>query len=1024
MPISNLVRNRRHALMGASAAATLSAALALSFAGAAFAGDISGRVKDAVSGASLAGAVVTTASGQRVVTDRDGGYTLAGLDAGDVKVNVSFLGYKGSAQTISVPATGAVNLDFALSGAGGEVEGVVVTGRRLAEARALNLQMNAVGVSNVVSADDLGKFPDNNVADAVSRVPGVSVFHNRETGEGEYVTIRGLASDFNAFTVNGERVSNTDNSSRQVSLTVLPPFGLQTVDVKKTSTPDMDGDAIAGTVDFRTPNAFDFNKPVLRLYSQYSYHERAAEHHEPSDGETFQIDAGNVFGVDKRWGVYASAYYLRKNSISEESENDGEWDPNIWRANNQEQIDYRSMHLPGLDLDYYRLLQQRYGGNFSIDYRGENHQFYLRSQFAGFKKRDDHSELIVKSSNTARLEQVNANETDLAQPDQAIIGYIPGKGNEYSYTTGQIVDRDGDGIITDADAGGCDGASDSGSGSRYSLCGKSGVYDPKAFFVDRNFGTNDEDSMLTTNILGGESHFGRLKLTYDAFLSYGERNNPTGYGVEFETPNSGVFADTGVTFTNPDPRFPEWQLPASVAPLVYDNSQLSVFDGLNRRTSFTDERKFGGRFDTDYDMDGQYHLVSLKAGFKFQRQHQDHTEVAYDLTQPDYASLASSGLAGETVGSILSGYYTFGSTISRDALIRAVDAATTGHAEDPTSTTHVQEDIFAEYGMATFKFGKLETITGLRIETTNVDNVGWLSDDDPSKSGFVTTKRSYTEVLPSIFFNYRATSHSVYRAAVWTSFSRPAYQNITAGETISRDGSGQITGITKGNPNLKPAESLNFDLSAEYYLSNAGLISAGVFYKQIKNFIFSNGDTVDGTTVGQVSGHDVDISQPMNGEKAHVFGVEVNFERRFTELPGFWSGFGVAANGTWLDSSAKGGQPYRLDYAIPLLDSPKWLYNLNLFYQKYGAELNLSYNYQGKFIEDIRNNYIDKWNQPYKRMDFHSRYNFKGGLAVGFDVQNILDNYGYYTSKGPYPGYQKDYIEPGRTMLFNVSYSY
>ena len=181
-----------------------------------------------------------------------------------------------------------------------------------------------------------------------------------------------------------------------------------------------------------------------------------------------------------------------------------------------------------------------------------------------------------------------------------------------------------------------------------------------------------------------------------------------------------------------------------------------------------------------------------------------------------------------------------------------------------------------------------------------------------------------------------------------------------------------------------------------------------------------------GTSVGNVGNNDVTISQPENGRSAHVWGIEADFERRFSELPGFWSGFGVAANATYLESAAIGGSQYRIDagYTTALIDLPKWLYNIDLSYQKYGIEAVLAYNYQGKFIEDIRNNFIDKWNQPYRRMDFHTRYNVRRGLTVGFDVQNLLDDYGYYTSKGPAPGYQKDYIEPGRTMLLNISYSY
>lgn len=745
------------------------------------AGDLVGKVVDATSGASISGAVVSISGVRdRIVTGRDGSYRVSDIAQGDHTVAASFLGYKTAKSTVSVPATGAATLDIPLTG-GDDAQEVVVTGTRLARARALNLQLNNTGVSNIVSADDVGRFPDNNVADAATRLPGVSVFRNRETGEGEYLTIRGLASDFNVTTVNGVRVPNTDNGSRQVSLTLVPPFGLQTVSIKKSSTPDMDGDAVGGTLDLRTPSAFDFNKPVLHVRAQYGYNERASDQGEPKDAYVFQVDGGQRFGPDHKFGVYATAYYYKKNSISEESENDGEWTPYVKPANSQVPIDYRTLHLPGLDLDYYRLSQERYGGNLTLDYQDDKTKLYLIAQAAKFKKIDDHSELIVKARN---------------------------------------------------------------------LYDANGLYNPSAFFIDRNFNTGDEASMLATAQVGGESRFNRLKLEYNAFVSYGERGNPAGYGMEWETPsNKAPYNNTGVTFISPDPRFPEWQLPTALQPLVYDNSQLTSFDGAGRRTNQTNERKYGGKFDATYDMDGSYFLKRIKAGFKYQLQHQDHNEVAYTTKDFNYASFGASPWVGRSVNSILSGYYRFGSLINRDALVASIDAATTGHAKDPTSASHYEENIFAGYAMGDFIWGQWEAVTGLRVEKTDVHNINWNSDDDPTKSGFATTDRSYTEVLPSIHINYRASEKIVYRAAIWTSFSRPAYQYIAGGSSISRDGSGAITSISRGNPDLHPMESLNYDASAEYYLGNAGLVSLGVFYKDLSNYIFTNGNAVSGNTV-------------------------------------------------------------------------------------------------------------------------------------------------------------------------------
>ena len=102
---------------------------------------------------------------------------------------------------------------------------ILVVGQRLSNANSINQQKNSANIVNVISADDLGKLPDANVADALARVPGVTVVVNQETGEGEFVSIRGFGGTYNAYAINGVRVALTDTDSRKMSMTVLPPNG-------------------------------------------------------------------------------------------------------------------------------------------------------------------------------------------------------------------------------------------------------------------------------------------------------------------------------------------------------------------------------------------------------------------------------------------------------------------------------------------------------------------------------------------------------------------------------------------------------------------------------------------------------------------------------------------------------------------------------------------------------------------------------------------------------------------------------
>ena len=160
----------------------------------------------------------------------------------------------------------------------------------------------------------------------------------------------------------------------------------------------------------------------------------------------------------------------------------------------------------------------------------------------------------------------------------------------------------------------------------------------------------------------------------------------------------------------------------------------------------------------------------------------------------------------------------------------------------------------AGYGLANFQFNALDVTAGVRIEHTEVTNTNWM--DDGAQTGFGDTESRYTNVLPSVTAVYRPSDKFVYRGAVWTSFSRPEFSNISRGVSIGRatprpgQTLGDIVSISRGNPDLKPAEALNLDVSAEYYPDRSSLVSVGVFHKKIDHFIFTNGSAVNADTPG------------------------------------------------------------------------------------------------------------------------------------------------------------------------------
>jgi TonB-dependent receptor len=899
-----------------------------------------------------------------------------------------------------------------------EESSITVTGQRMSVASAIQEKKSAANVVEVISADDLGKLPDANVADAIARVPGVSVIVNQDTGEGEYVTIRGLSGTYNAVTINGVRVAQTDPSSRDVSLNVLPPNGLAAIRVSKTLTPDMDGDAIGGTIDFRTPTAFDFRKDtILRLYANGGLNGRAHSAGEDAEQYQGQIDFGKRFG-DDRFGFFVSANYGVSHGNGQETENDGEWEPNIWRKDSEEPISEINMHLPGIDEDYRRLKQTRYGGNFSFDYHGGGTDLYLRGQIARQELKGTNDVTDYRNRPSARLTQVNQEDTSLLQPDKAVTGH-DSRGNIYSYTTAQIVDVDGDGVITDADRN---------SSQYWSLNGRSGVWNPQQFQFARNFGTIDLNQTLGTVDFGGTTKAGKLTLTYDASYSAGVRENPDSYSIAYNCDHCAYPLDaTGIDWVASDPRFPHAGLPA-FAQNVERDSSLLPFDGASHsRWKQTDDR-LAARLDLRYDVGGALDHIQAGAKWVQSKRYYDNTPIwdgDFSGTPLDGKSLKDSGLVLKEVTSMLNGEYYFGDVYNRNAVIAAINAAEAANPDAPSTVDLLEDDkrstesVYSGSALADFQLRDLQLITGVRIEHRDTHNEFWVDDGDDS--GFGTTNKGYTVFLPSITATLRPGDKAVIRGALWTGYSPPEYGNLSAGESVTRDeGTNEIVAISRGNPDLRPAKSYNADVSLEYYPDATSMVSAGAFYKHIKDFIFTGGTQVSAATQNGT----IEISQPKNGETAEIYGVELNLIKDFKGLAAPFDGFGFEGNVTLQHSSAETGVPYREGRAIRFINTPAVLYNASLTYQKYGIEMKLSYNFRGKYIESLRDNAVDKWVQPNRSLDLHTRYKFNEHFAADFDIGNLLDGWKYYTTKGDNPGYQKDYMEPGRTFLFRLNYVY
>ena len=214
-------------------------------------GLISGKIMDAQK-LSLPGATLRIMPGnQYTISDVHGNFEFLNVSAATYRLEATYMGYQKLTQDIAVEGGKAVSLDLTMLEGGLNMNEVVVMGDRLkGQAKALNQQRNNENISNIISSDQVGRFPDANIGDALKRVPGVTM--QNDQGEARNIIIRGLAPELNSVTMNGDRIPSAEGDNRRVQMDLIPSDMISTIEVNKTLTSDMDADAIGGSVNLVT----------------------------------------------------------------------------------------------------------------------------------------------------------------------------------------------------------------------------------------------------------------------------------------------------------------------------------------------------------------------------------------------------------------------------------------------------------------------------------------------------------------------------------------------------------------------------------------------------------------------------------------------------------------------------------------------------------------------------------------------------------------------------------------------------
>ena len=360
-------------------------------------GSIVGQVTDANSEQPLPGAnVVVEGTTIGTATDADGRYRLPELSAGTVQLVVSYIGY--AEQTVSVTVSGGetARQNIALQPMSFTGEEVVVLGvRAQGQAKALSQQKNAANITNVVAADQIGRFPDASAPDALQRVPGIGV--QRDQGEGRFIQIRGGAPQLTTVTFNGERIPSPEGDVRQIALDAVPTDILQSIEVSKAITPDMDADAVGGAVNLvtrRAPERSTFSVEGAGGYGNIR--------------QQGSLKSSLTYGTrtaDNRLGVLINGSINRRNFGSDNFEPEYDLGADDQPLGGDDSLDEHQVRL-------YDVMRQRIGLNGVVDYRiSDQSSVYLRSIFTQLQDTEQRNRL-VSAVGDGELEYQHKNRTE------------------------------------------------------------------------------------------------------------------------------------------------------------------------------------------------------------------------------------------------------------------------------------------------------------------------------------------------------------------------------------------------------------------------------------------------------------------------------------------------------------------------------------------------------------------------------------------------------------------------------------
>jgi TonB-dependent receptor len=856
-------------------------------------GAIAGRVIDATGAVIQRAAIQLDPSGVSTTSDALGEYIFSAVPSGAYTLKVTSVGFTSTTKAITVVAGQTLHADLTLDVASSSEQVVVSAESGKDELQAINQEINAPNILQVMPESQILSLPNANIADAVGRLPGVTV--QRDEGEAVYVQVRGLDPRLTNTTIDGVTIPSPESNVRQVLLATIPADMVQSIELNKTLSANQDADGIGGSVNMVTKRAGE--TPTIDGISTLGY--------SPIENGRYMglvdFTLGKRFTPSKRWGVIASASY----DYNGRGYNDIEPQPDLNPDGSA------TPYYDSIDVREYRHDRLRWGGTMGADYKINEHSS-LAAHFilTDFKDWGDKWTYTIQTNAKPKFKY------SIRRPDFAIGSLAIGGNhifNDKWITWGSSVSRG-----RELDAGGNPGGAFDASkalksvgndcnyvgglnGDPYRPQWSPNCMTPNTTTPTQNIFSLSNYTLDNINTTTGQAtqlnlqEWGAMGLNYHL----GSHSATLEFGGEFRNSHKGqnAFTPTYDYCPQADPGYPNAPICSAAA------------DAANPVNSET----FASGFQDPHYYGGSYHM-------------------------------------GETTD-----HYKVDQFLGANATLLPLDVPATRSSSDPANYDLI-ERISAGYIMNTVHFSHLSLQTGLRLEATHEYGLGNLVNpvagafgDGMDANGnwigttSVTNTQDYIDALPSVQARYAVTAATAIRAVYARGISRPNQYDLVP--YVSATGNNPVV-ASIGNPTEKPTHANNYDILLEQELKPLGLIQAGFFYKQLTNPIVTANIPCTGNCLAAVPGTPAGslAQEDTNGNSARVWGLEIGLQQKYTNLPGALRGLGLMTNYSY-NESAINGLPNRTD-SPSLMGTARHAFNVEPEYEfhRYSVHMGASYN--------------------------------------------------------------------------------